>query len=184
VTTLAAADIMVQLQLADLDMEALAKWARHKLLALCLNSVQNNTVDGETALSMMINDLGSEIIVTQEYRDGRGNTTPETVPRMNKPPVGRAILGNAAGTEPRAGRLYLMKKAVTEWCLANRINKKMLIAYAESKELFIETPNDKFVIGGGTTIATAQTSCYCFDLSKINTTTAVPKLALVQTESV
>jgi hypothetical protein len=179
--TLSAAKIMSVLGLLKFDLMALEDWACNQIKVICHDATVKNTVTPQDALAKMINAMQADIITTQEYRDSRtGNTLPETVNRMNNEPVGRAIMGNAQGTEKLAGRLYLSKSAMKDWCIANRVDLKKILIHAEQDGMLVAEVGEKFILGRGTNITTVQTRVVCFDLNKLNGI-SLPKLSVVPT---
>lgn len=179
--TLTAASIMIDIGLAAFDMNSLIRWTLKHLSSVCRESVAQNTISGEDAVAKMINDMHADIITTMEYRDGRAgvSTMPEIVQRPHNTPVGRAILGNAANTEHLAGRLYLSRQAVKQWCLENRVDVATIEEHFNADRLEIAVSNDRFVIGRGTNITTVQTRCYVLDLNKLNGIASIPHMSVV-----
>lgn len=161
--TLTAAIIAKKLGLVDFDLQVLHKWTCDHIEQLCIDVTEMNTMSPEETFNHMVNDLSNRIISSDVYRDAR-TTVPQDV-RMNYAPVGRWILGSPANTEPLAGRLYLTKKDMREWCGKNRADIDELLGWSKTEGIFIPVEG-KFNITRGTTMAPTQHFVYCFDVSK------------------
>lgn len=174
--TLAAAELMVNLGIWDIDMEALTLYAQELLVQSCENVVQNNAIDPEDALNVMINDMLPRLIITDDFRDGRDGRMPETVDRAIVSPVGRYVRTHPVTTNTKsehAGKMFIAKKEVRDWCVKNRIDEKTMLDYAESIGA-LASRSEKITIGRGTNLSAGNMRCYEFDMKKIEARAANP----------
>lgn len=180
ICTLTAAKVMIDLGLVEFDFDALMDWTMKHIAHQCNEIAENNTVTGEEALNRMINDFAPLIITTTTCKDGRNGGQVEIGHKMSKPAVGRYISGNSANTEPLAGRLYLSKKDMKEWCMKNRVAPSMILDYATSEGILVHDKSDQFNIGRGTDNTTGILRCYIFDYHRLQDAVAgVPLLKVV-----
>lgn len=183
ICTLTALQIMHKLDIAKFDMESLFAWTFQHIEFMCKEAAENNTMTEQEAINSMISDLSPYIITTAMYRDGRNGSQVDNVPKMHKAPVGRHILGTSDKSEPLAGKLFLSKGAVKQWCLDNRIDPNRLIKWLESEGLISHRQNDQFSIGKGTDSTAGTLRCYCIEMAKMHDLlTGAPRLVHSTTE--
>jgi hypothetical protein len=177
--TLVAAELMHKTGIMQFDLEALFNWTVAHISRQCVEVIENNSVDGQEAMNRMINDLSPWIITTAAYKDGRGGGATENPPKLGKPPVGRYIMGTSDGKEVLAGRLYIVKKDMKDWCLKNRVPVNLILDYAQTEGVLILDKDDHFTVGRGTENATGSLRCHIFDYHRMQDAIAgIPKLTL------
>lgn len=179
VCTLVAARILKDLGLVDFDLEAMESFTIKLIDTVVTDAEQYNEVTKEEAINQMISALSPAIIATKEYRTKSDARGPETVV-MHQAAVGRYIAGDALDKEPLAGRLYLVKKSVRDWCNENRVSVDSMIMEARNRGWLVELTDDKFLLGRGTNLLIGALPCYCFDMRKMHGEgTAAPLLSIV-----
>jgi hypothetical protein len=180
VCTLVAAKLLKDLKVIDFDLDKLMAWTVKHIEKMCADVVEFNTITGEDALNQMINDMSPRVLVTAAYKDSRNGGVVEPTKSMSKSPVGRFVMGTSDGREPLAGRLYLVKKDVRQWCLDNRVDIELVVGYALEKDILIKEKDDRFAITRGTEHSGGSLRCWCFDMNKMQDVIAgVPQLKLV-----
>jgi hypothetical protein len=171
-TTLAAADIMYKLEIIQFDLEALYLYTIELLTGACVTVQQNNTIDPEDAFNTMLNDLSPRILVTNEYRDSRDSRGPEQVGSVQIP-AGRYVRPHPTIKSDIAGRLYLVKKEVRDWCIKNRMDENSIINYMQQVSI-LTNQSVKITIGRGTTVATSNLRCYEIDMVRLESMATNP----------
>jgi hypothetical protein len=147
---------------------------------------KGNVTDPSEAVSRMVRELSSRILVTVGYRDTRTDARgpEESLSRINGVAVGRRILGspnkNSGETvDPKLiGKLFIAKKDFYDWCAKNRMEPKEIIAFAQTAG-WLTTWSEKFNIGRGTAHSTGACACFVFDFNAMEGTsekTAGPAL--------
>lgn len=181
VCTLVAAGIMKELGLVGFDLGALQDFTTKHIDKMCADATEYNEVSHEEALNRMINYLSPRIMSTVEYRAAKDARGPEEVSNIHGEVAGRYILGDALGKEPLAGRLYLVKKEVRDWCLKNRVDYDSIIEDADSKGWVIHADDDRFQIGRGTNKVSPQVRCLILDTHRMAGEGVKPSLHVVHT---
>lgn len=178
VCTLTSCQIANKLGVTNFDTDVLFEFAIDLFEKLAATVLEQNTVTAEDALSRMLNDLSPRIISSYEYRDGRDSRGPESVNRINGSVAGRYILGNSTTKDnPLSGKLYLVKKEISDWCLKHRVDPKSIVDEAMKRGFAHET-KEKFNIGRGTTIAAGQHRCLVIDIAHMESSGIGPKLTV------
>lgn len=180
VCSLTACEITNELGITDFNMEDLYVFLMDLFVELATSVKEQNTITPEDALNRMLNDLSPRIIVTNEYRDGRDTRGPEDCNRIGNGAVaGRYVIGNNnMKNDPLTGKLFLVKKEITDWCLKHRVDHKHMIDVAAKAGLASEV-KDKFNVGRGTKISAGQHRCLCIDMLKLEASnTNAPKLVI------
>lgn len=172
--TMAAAEIMHEVEICDFDIEALYNFVCIQMSALSKTVDEQNTLTPKTAFSQMLNEFGPRIITTQGYRDTRDARGPELTKAFNQDPIGRWIQGAKGTDNPLGGRVYISKKHIREWCMKNRVEMTQVTAWADSKGLIIHDKDDRFTIGRGTQQLTGAVRCICIDFDKYQSMTQSP----------
>lgn len=178
VTALAAVEITNELKITNFDIEAMYQFIIKLFYELAESVAEQNTITSEDALSRMLNDISPRILVTTEYRDGRDSRGPEDVRMINGAISGRYIVGNQNKDNKLGGKLYVIRKEITDWCLKHRVDYKSMIGAAIDAGLAVEM-KDKFNIGRGTKISAGQHRCVEIDMLKLEATgTNAPRLTV------
>lgn len=178
VCTLVAAEIMAEMGLVAFDTEALFTWTINHITKICADVIEFNTLSGEEATQRMLVDMSPMIITTATYKDGRVGVAPDVV-KLNVPPVGRYITGTSNGSEVLAGRVYVSKAAVRDWCLKNRVDLNAIPNYLVSIGAMGSKNGVRFNITKGTSILPAQLVCFDIDSNRMTDALAgVPFLQL------
>jgi hypothetical protein len=180
ICSLTAIELTNQLGITQFDLEKLYTFVIDLFFRLAETVTEQNTVTAEDAFSRMLNELSSRIIVTTEYRDGRDGRGPEDTNRVGNGPVaGRYITGNSSTkNDPISGKLFLVRKEVSDWCLAHRVDYKTMID-AAIKAGIAKEGKDKFNIGRGTKISAGQHRCVEVDMMKFESQSAnAPRLTI------
>jgi hypothetical protein len=176
--TLTALQLLNLLGIAAFDFDTLFDFTVKLMQKLCDDVTEHNTVTPESALNQMFNELGPRILTTVEYRDNREPRGPERVPRINQTIAGRFIMGNGTNTEPLAGRLYLVKKEMRDWCMKHRIEPNAVMDYATKNGIFIT--ETMFTITRGTENTVSNQRCVVFNMDKLSAMLPHgPKLSIV-----
>lgn len=164
--SLAAIEITNNLGITNFDMDALFKYVVRLFAELAETVTEQNSMTAEDALSAMVTRLSPRFIVSREYRHAR-TESPEELRSIDEP-AGRYIIGSTRETK-LAGRLYISKQAVRDWCATNRTSVKVLLAEAERLGVLIplSPADERFYLGRGTSQATGQTRCICIDYRKL-----------------
>lgn len=163
--SLAAIEICNRIGATDFDMELLFDYVVRLFAELAMDVSTTNSLTPEDALSAMLTSFSNQIIVSNEYRDKRGDP-PEILTKTVVNPVGRYIIGNKV-EERLAGRLYLSIAAIRDWCSANRTTYASLIGAAEAMGLPIPLEDNRFFLGRGTGQVVGQARCICLDYNKL-----------------
>lgn len=168
--TLTAASILKRLGIVDFDIEALERFV-YQLLQDQIDQVRasNATTPGD-ALSRMVRDLSSRIIVTTGYRDLRTDARgPEqSLSYVQGPVCGRRVLGAThPGSSEKVdakvvGKLFIAKKEFVEWCAKNRTEPKDVLEFAKLSGWYVPWTT-RFNLGRGTAHSTGMHACYVFD---------------------
>lgn len=180
VCTLVAAGIMKELGMLGFDTERLQDFTTKHIDKMCADATEYNEVSHEEALNRMINFLSPRILNTVEYRGKNDARGPEDVGNIHGEVAGRYILGDALGKEPLAGRLYLVKKEIRDWCLKNRVDYDSIIEDATDKGWVIHVEDDRFQIGRGTNRVSPQVRCLVLDTNRMSGEGVKPSLHVVQ----
>lgn len=180
ICSLTATEITNQLGITQFDLEKLYTFVIDLFHNLAASVTEQNTITAEDAFSRMLNELSPRIIVTTEYRDGRDGRGPEDANRIGNAAVaGRYIMGNSTtkGNEI-SGKLFLIRKEVTDWCLKHRVDYKTMMDAAINHGLAKEL-KDKFNVGRGTKISAGQHRCIEVDMLKFESqSTNAPRLTI------
>ena len=163
-----ALEIANKLGITKFDIEKLYSFVINLFVELAATVKEQNTITPEDALNRMLNDLSPRILVTSEYRDGRDTRGPEDASKVYGGAVaGRYIIGNINNKDnPLTGKLFLVKKEITDWCLKHRVDHKHMIEVA--MKLGVATdPKEKFNVGRGTKVSAGQHRCVCIDMLKL-----------------
>jgi hypothetical protein len=170
--TLTAAKLLSELDVVAFDMHELENFT-HRMLRDQIDLVKaGNTTNPGDAVSRMVRDLSSRIIVTTTYRDTRTDSRgpEESLSRISGTPCGRRVLGinNPNSTEkvdPKViGKLFLAKREFNDWCAKNRIEPKEVIEYCRLAGWIVPW-SERFNLGRGTAYTTGSCSVYAFDFN-------------------
>lgn len=170
--TLASAEVMVATGVCTFDIPRLAEYAKQLLIESCNNVVVNNSSSPEESFNAMLNDLSPRILVTNEFRDSRDSRGPENVGNIQIP-AGRYIRQHPTIKCDIAGRLYLAKKEIRDWCVKNRINEHGMLEWAKANRILI-ADSEKVTIGRGTTVSTSNLRAAVIDMVKLESMAANP----------
>jgi hypothetical protein len=168
ICSLTSLEITNELGITAFDLESLYSFVIGLFHELAESVTEQNTVTPEEALNRMLNDLSPRILVTTEYRDGRDSRGPEDTNRISMGSVaGRYIVGNQNTKDaPISGKLFLIKKEMTDWCLKHRVDYKTVMDTATKAGIAHEA-KDKFNIGRGTKVSAGQHRCVEVDMHKL-----------------
>lgn len=166
--SLTAGQIMRDLGICNFDIEELRAFALSLMQGVVDKVQQTNVIEAEDALNSLINDLSPRILTTNEYRDSRDARGPEITGRISgsQGPAGRYIRVNPNSKDPLAGRLYLVKKDMREWCQKHRVDLTSVIKWAAEKGVLV-SESERFTVGRGTEHATSNLRCIVFNLAKL-----------------
>lgn len=168
-TTLTAGTILRELGLVQFPLQPLFDWAITHAGKLADTVTEFNTSSPLDALSSMLAALASQIIVTFGYRDGRAGQPEAPQIPVRGEPVGRWVRGDGKTAAEITNKLFIAKNAVRKWCSENRVNYNQMKAAAKLEGILVDPQaGDRFVIGRGTSFATGQARCYCFDMAKLD----------------
>lgn len=163
--TMVAARIMKELGLVEFDIDRMRAWAHNHVKYLCGEAFENNTMSPEDGLHAMLSQLSPDILVTYQYRNGTQRAeSPTHKPRGEV--IGRYMLGDDTHKD-LAGRLYLSKKAVRDWCLKNRMDVHSLELVMRECNALIEIKEDRIRLTRGTDMPAVQARCYAIDTRKL-----------------
>ena len=178
-TALTALEITNELKITEFEIEPIYQFIIRLFHELAITVAEQNTITPEDALNRMLNDLSPRIMVTTEYRDGRDSRGPEDVKSINGAVAGRYIMGsNSTRNDPISGKLYLVRKEITDWCLKQRVDAKNIIQTAIKNGYAME-PKDKFNLGRGTRVSAGQHRCIEIDMVKLEAAGApAPRLTV------
>lgn len=179
ICSLSAMEVTNKLGITNFDLEALYTFVLGLFKELAEEVTEQNTITSEDALNRMLNDISSRVLVTTEYRDGRDSRGPEDVRNINGVVSGRYIVGNVnTKNDVMSGKIYIIRKEITDWCLKNRVDYKTMMGNAIDKGIAVEV-KDKFNIGRGTKVSAGQHRCVELDMNKLESVgTAAPKLTV------
>jgi hypothetical protein len=180
VCSMTAMEITNQLNITEFNLEKLYQFAMGLFHDLAEIVNERNTITPEEGLNRMVTDLSPRVITTVEYRDARDGRGPEDIRYSSShAPVGRYITGNSNTKDnPLAGKLFLCRKEVLDWCDVQRVDFKNMMAYAHQAGFVVEW-KEKFTIGRGTKVATGNTRCIVLDYEKMQSgSSSVPKLTV------
>lgn len=182
--TMAACEIMAELEICKFDLERLFDFVIRMVTDLTKKVHDNNTMTPKTAFAQLLSDAGPRMIVTQGYRDNRDARGPELTKSFNQEPIGRWVQGAKTAENPLGGRVYITRKYIKEWCGTNRFEATQLLDYADAIGCLIHDKDDRFTIGRGTQQMTGVGRCACIDYDKylslnITTPTGKPNLKTV-----
>lgn len=164
--TLASLKIMRDLGIVNFDYQAMFDFTVQLMVKLTESVTETNTITAEDALSQMLAELGPRILTTIEYRDARDARGPEKTVRIHQALAGRYIIGGGQSKEPLAGRLYLVRKEMKDWCMKHRLELSALLGYAKDVGVLIHE-NERFTLTKGTDYATANIRCVVLDMNKL-----------------
>lgn len=165
--TLTAVRLMNQLGIADFDYDKLFRFTVELMQKLAEDVTEHNTMTAEGALNQMINELNPRILTTIEYRDNRDGRGPEATQRMQQAIAGRYIMGNSTGKEALAGRLYLVRKEMRDWCMKHRMELDSVLTYLRDAELLV-ADNESFTLTRGTEHAISNQKCVVINMHKLS----------------
>jgi hypothetical protein len=179
ITALTALEITNKLKITEFEIEPVYNFIIQLFHELAITVAEQNSITPEDALNRMLNDLSPRVMVTTEYRDGRDSRGPEDVRSINGAIAGRYIIGsNNTRNDPISGKLYLVRKEVTDWCLKHRVDPKTVMN-AAMKNGYMSEPKDKFNIGRGTRVSAGQHRCVEIDMVKLEAAGApAPRLTV------
>lgn len=179
ICSLTAVEVCNELGITQFDVEALYKFVIQLFHELAEAVTEQNTVTSEDALNRMLNELSSRILVTTEYRDGRDSRGPEETNRVHGAPAGRYVMGNQnTRNDGLTGKLFLIRKEVSDWCLRHRVDYKSMMDAAMKLNVASDV-RDKFNVGRGTKISAGQHRVVCIDMLKLEAlNTNAPKLVV------
>lgn len=168
--TLVAAKILIDHNIVDFDFQKLEDFTVMLMTDLTAAVSKGNVTDPGEAVSRMIREMSSRILVTVGYRDIRTDSRgpEESLSRINGVAVGRRILGsphkNSGETvDPKlVGKLFIAKKDFYDWCSKNRMEPKEVLKFAQEKK-WVGKSSERFNIGRGTAHSTGACVCYCFN---------------------
>lgn len=165
--TLTMAEIAKELGVIDFDVDALHTFAIELMLGLRTTVTAATTSTPEDAYSRLVNAFHSRILVTQEYRDKRHGSGPETPRRpVNGEVVGRLVSGSPHSKDPYRGRLMLSVKDVRDWCTKNRVDLRQILDYLRSHGALV-TEHERVRLTRGTDVPGGQTWCMVIDTMKL-----------------
>ena len=163
--TLTAAKIMKELKVIDFDIDRLRNFAIVAVRAIFDRVAEGNVSTNYSAvLARMLMDIGPRIV-----------TTPTLTPVGTDEPyrvscplglVGRSIKANSAKKDEHDGKLLISISAINDWCAEKRVDKKCFAAELTRLGL-LKSIGDRFSIGKGTTMTSAQQRCWVLDAYKI-----------------
>jgi hypothetical protein len=170
--TLVAAKILIDHNIVEFDYQKLEDFTVLLMTDLTAAVSKGNVTDPGEAVSRMIREMSSRILVTVGYRDTRADARgpEESLSRINGVAVGRRILGspnkNSGETvDPKlVGKLFIAKKDFYDWCSKNRMEPKEVLKFAQEKK-WVGKSSERFNIGRGTAHSTGACVCYCFDFA-------------------
>lgn len=167
-TAMVALEICNELNITAFDSEGVYAFIKTLFFELASNVQEQNSITSEEAFNRMLNELSARVMVTTEYRDGRDGRGPEDCNRIyGGPPAGRYIMGsNATKNDPISGKLFLIRKEISDWCLQHRVDYKSLMDYASAAGVAKEI-KDKFNVGRGTKVSAGQHRCVEIDMVKL-----------------
>jgi len=177
-TAMVALEITNHLGITNFDVEGVYTFVKALFFELANNVQEQNSISSEDAFNRMLNDLSPRVIVTSEYRDGRDSRGPEDTNRFSNGAVaGRYVMGNQHTKDnPLAGKLFMVKKEMTDWCLKQRVDYKAMIE-AAIRAGYAEDIRDKFNVGRGTKVSAGQHKCVRIDMLKMEAQgNSIPKL--------
>ena len=180
VCSMTAMEITNKLNITEFNLERLYEFAIGLFHDLAEIVSERNTITPEEGLNRMVTDLSPRVITTVEYRDARDGRGPEDIRYSSShAPVGRYITGNSNTKDnPLAGKLFLCRKEVLDWCDLQRVDFKNMMSYAHQAGFVVEW-KEKFTIGRGTKVATGNTRCIVLDYEKMQSgSSSVPKLTV------
>lgn len=177
--TMASAEILKDLGIIDFDIDKLFEFTISLLSESCTAVEKNNSVDPEEAFNTMLNDLSPRILVTNEFRDSRDSRGPENVGNIQIP-AGRYIRPHPTVKSEIAGRLYLVKKEIRDWCTKNRMNEVHIMEYIQRSGVLISS-SVKITVGRGTTAATSNLRCVELDMVKLESMATNPSKFTIHT---
>lgn len=166
--TLVMARVARDLGVVDFDLDKMFEFTVGMLKDLAETVAVTNTVTAEDAFSRMMGALSHRILVTQEFRDKRNKSGPET-PR-NRPTgeiAGRFVLGSASAKE-HAGHVILSQKEARDWCMTNRVDFNAMLDSLDQRTALVKR-QDKLVLTRGTDVSfTGQVRCFIVDSHKLD----------------
>ena len=173
--TLVAARILIDHNIVDFDYQLLEDFTVTLMTDLTAAVSKGNVTDPGEAVTRMVREMSSRILVTVGYRDVRTDARgpEESLSRLNGVAVGRRILGSPNKNsgeviDPKlVGKLFIAKKDFGDWCAKNRVEVKEVLAYAKEHKWLVKSPTDRFNIGRGTAHSTGACACYCLDFAAI-----------------
>jgi hypothetical protein len=179
-TAMVALEICNQLGITNFEIEPVYEFVKKLFFELADNVKEQNTVTAEDAFNRMLNDLSPRVLVTTEYRDGRDSRGPEDGNRIaNGAVAGRYIMGNTSTkANPITGKLYLVKKEITDWCLKHRVDYKTMMTSVTASGVAVDM-REKFNVGRGTKVSAGQHRCVEIDMLKLEAQgVGTPKLTV------
>lgn len=166
--TLVMAKVARDLGVVDFDLDKMFDFTVRMLKDLAETVAVTNTVTAEDAFSRMMSALSNRILVTQEFRDKRNKSGPET-PR-NRPTgeiAGRFVLGSTSVKE-HAGHVILSQKEARDWCMTNRVDFNAMLDSLDQRMALVKR-HDKLVLTRGTDVSfTGQVRCFIVDSNKLD----------------
>lgn len=166
--TLVMASVAKELGVVDFDLDALFQFTVKLLAELAETVAVTNTVTTEDAFSRMMSALSNRILVTQEFRDKRNKSGPETPRnRLTGEIAGRFVLGSNS-VRDHAGHVIISQKEARDWCMANRVDFNAMLDSIEQRQALVKR-TDKLVLTRGTDVSfTGQVRCFIVDSNKLD----------------
>jgi hypothetical protein len=167
--TMAAMEICKKIGVLRFDLEAVYSYTVKLFQRLANDVVTSHQMSPEDALSVMLNDFAAHVIVTDFYKDSRNAQQDRVIGIRDGKVYGRLITGGGNDdAEDLAGRLYISRHYMRQWCLENRTTEVILMNEMKRLGFWVELgKDDKFVLGRGTSLSTGQTKCVCVDYRKL-----------------
>jgi uncharacterized protein (DUF927 family) len=165
--TLTALKLMNQLAIANFDYKQLFAFTVDLMKRLAEDVTEHNTLTAENAINQMVNELNPRILSTVEFRDNRDARGPEITQRIPQAVAGRYIMGSASGKEPLAGRLYLVRKEMRDWCMKHRMELDAVLTYLRDADLLV-ADNERFTLTRGTEHAITNQMCVVINMHKLS----------------
>jgi uncharacterized protein YicC (UPF0701 family) len=165
--SLTMARIARDLGIIDFDLASLRDFTEDLMVRLADTVTVTNTVTAEDAFSRMMASLAHRILVTQEFRDKRHKSGPETPRnRITSEIAGRYVLGSA-NSKDCAGQIMLSQKEVRDWCMKNRTDFNKMLDQLESDGALVKR-SEKLTLTRGTDLPTVQARCIIVDSFKLD----------------
>lgn len=163
VCTFTALEICTELNIFNFDINKLYEFALDLFSDLAGIVKEQNTLTPAEAFERMVAQLSPRLIHSFEYRDSRDSKGPEEVPRIYGTPAGRYIHASGTTDDVMAGKLFLIRKEITDWCQEQRFDFKKLLDWCKFHGILLPW-SDRITLGRGTNIQTGNQRVICFDM--------------------